>query len=114
MPEATITSKGQITIAVDIRRSLGVQAQDRLSFTPMSDGTVVLRAKKKTLADLKGLLSTTELDFQEEAAVEQALWHFRSAGAPDFADGLHVALSASAGRGPLLTVDNVPFAKSVY
>lgn len=56
MHEATLTSKGQITIPVDIRRSLGVQAQDRLSFTPMPDGTVVLRAKIKTLADLKGML----------------------------------------------------------
>jgi antitoxin PrlF len=56
MSEATLTSKGQITIPVEIRRSLGVQAQDRLSFTPMPDGTVVLRVKNKTLADLKGLL----------------------------------------------------------
>jgi len=61
--------------------------------------------KTAIAAALDALLSTTELDFQEEAAVEQALWHFRSAGAPDFADGLHVALSAAAGRGPLLTLD---------
>ncbi|MEY4978548.1 MAG: hypothetical protein RLZZ352_818 [Pseudomonadota bacterium] len=56
MSEATLTRKGQTTIPVDIRQFLGVQAQDRLSFTPMPDGTVVLRAKNKTLADLKGLL----------------------------------------------------------
>ena len=56
MSEATLTSKGQITIPVDIRRSLGVQAQDRLSFTPMPDGTVVLRAKTKSIKDLKGML----------------------------------------------------------
>lgn len=56
MSEATLTSKGQTTIPVDIRQFLGVQAQDRLSFTPMPDGTVVLRAKNKNLADLKGLL----------------------------------------------------------
>jgi len=54
---------------------------------------------------LDALLSTTELDFQEEAAIEQALWHFRAAGVPDFADSLHVALSAAAGQGPLLTLD---------
>jgi antitoxin PrlF len=56
MSEATLTSKGQTTIPVDIRQFLGVQAQDRLSFTPMPDGTVVLRAKNRSLADLKGLL----------------------------------------------------------
>jgi predicted nucleic-acid-binding protein len=54
---------------------------------------------------LDALLSTTELDFQEESAVEQALWHFRAATTTDFADALHVAMSASAGRGPLLTLD---------
>jgi AbrB family looped-hinge helix DNA binding protein len=56
MSEATITSKGQVTIPADIRRSLGLQAQDRLSFTPMPDGTVVLRAKTQSVMALKGML----------------------------------------------------------
>ena len=57
--EATVTSKGQITIPVDIRQSLGLQAQDRVTFTPMPDGTVVLRAKTKSILDLQGLLQPT-------------------------------------------------------
>ncbi len=57
MSEATLTSKGQITIPVDIRRSLGINAQDRLTFTPMPDGTVVLRAKNKSIRELRGLLT---------------------------------------------------------
>lgn len=56
MSEATVTSKGQVTIPADIRRSLGLQAQDRLSFTPMPDGTVVLRAKTPSVMALKGIL----------------------------------------------------------
>ncbi len=56
MSEATVTSKGQITIPVDIRQSLGLQAQDRVTFTPMPDGTVVLRAKTKSILDLRSLL----------------------------------------------------------
>ena len=56
MSEATVTSKGQVTIPADIRRSLGLNAQDRLSFTPMPDGTVVLRAKTRSILDLKGIL----------------------------------------------------------
>lgn len=59
MSEATVTSKGQITIPVDIRQSLGLQAQDRVTFTPMPDGTVVLRAKTKSILDLRGLLQST-------------------------------------------------------
>jgi AbrB family looped-hinge helix DNA binding protein len=56
MSEATVTSKGQVTIPADIRRSLGLQARDRLSFTPMPDGTVVLRAKTLSVMALKGML----------------------------------------------------------
>lgn len=54
---------------------------------------------------LDTLLSTAEQGLQEEAAVERALWHFRSAPASAFADALHLALSESARRGPLLTLD---------
>ena len=56
MSEATLTSKGQITIPADIRRSLALNPKDRLTFTPMPDGTVVMRAKTKSLVSLKGLL----------------------------------------------------------
>jgi len=54
---------------------------------------------------LDALLSVTELEFQTEPALEQALWLFKQAGAPDFADCLHVALVSQSGQGPLLTFD---------
>lgn len=54
---------------------------------------------------LDALLSVTELEFQTETALEQALWLFKQAGAPDFADCLHVALVSQSGQGPLLTFD---------
>ena len=57
MSEATLTSKGQVTIPADIRRSMALHPQDRLTFTPMPDGTVVLRAKTKSVLALKGLLT---------------------------------------------------------
>jgi len=56
MSEATLTSKGQITIPSDIRKLMAINPKDRLTFTPMPDGTVVLRAKTKSIKDLKGLL----------------------------------------------------------
>jgi antitoxin PrlF len=56
MSEATLTSKGQITIPADIRRTMAIGPQDRLTFTPMPDGTVVMRAKTKSLLHLKGML----------------------------------------------------------
>ena len=54
--EATLTSKGQTTIPKSIRDSLGMKAGDRMTFTLMPDGAVLLRVKNKRLADLAGVL----------------------------------------------------------
>jgi antitoxin PrlF len=56
MSEATLTSKGQTTIPKDIRDSLGLQPGNRMSFTLMPDGSVLLRIKNKSLVDLGGRL----------------------------------------------------------
>jgi AbrB family looped-hinge helix DNA binding protein len=56
MSEATLTSKGQITIPADIRKSMDLNPKDRLTFTLMPDGTVVMRAKTKSLLSLQGML----------------------------------------------------------
>ena len=53
---ATLTSKGQTTIPKEIRDSLGIKPGDRMTFTLMPDGTVVMRVKTKRAADLAGLL----------------------------------------------------------
>ena len=52
----TLTSKGQTTIPKAIRESLGMQAGDRLTFTLMPDGTVVMRVKNKSITQLAGML----------------------------------------------------------
>jgi AbrB family looped-hinge helix DNA binding protein len=54
--DATLTSKGQTTIPKEIRDGLGLRPGDRMIFTLMPDGTVVLRAKTKSVMDLAGLL----------------------------------------------------------
>jgi AbrB family looped-hinge helix DNA binding protein len=54
--ETTLTSKGQTTIPKAIRDSLGMKAGDRMSFTLMPDGIVVMRVKNKRVAELAGLL----------------------------------------------------------
>jgi len=54
MSEAAVTSKGQITIPVGIRKSMRLKAQDRVVFTRLADGTVVMRAKVRAIADLAG------------------------------------------------------------
>jgi antitoxin PrlF len=54
--DAALTSKGQITIPKEIRDSLGLKPGDRMTFTQMPDGTVVMRVKSKSVMDLAGLL----------------------------------------------------------
>lgn len=56
MPEAAVTSKGQITIPAEIRKAMGLKAQDRVIFTVLHDGTTVMRAKTRSIKDLKGML----------------------------------------------------------
>lgn len=56
MSDATLTSKGQTTIPKDIRDSLGLAPGNRLSFTLMPDGSVLLRVKNKSVVDLGGRL----------------------------------------------------------
>ncbi len=60
--------------------------------------------KQEVLGVLSSLLSAAELRFESEQAVEVALQLYRE-GAADFADCLHIALSAQAGEQPLWTFD---------
>ena len=62
--------------------------------------------KAHILAAFNSLLETQEIDFQDEAALERALHHYRS-GAAEFADCMHSGICAAAGRSPLLTFDKV-------
>jgi antitoxin PrlF len=45
-----------MTIPKAIRDSLGMKAGDRMTFTLMPDGIVVLRVKNKRVSDLGGIL----------------------------------------------------------
>ena len=54
--ESTLTSKGQTTIPKEIRDSLAMKAGDRMTFTLMSDATVVMRLKTKSITELAGTL----------------------------------------------------------
>ena len=61
MPDASLTSKGQITIPASIRKALRLSAGERVVFTQLDDGTVIMRAKTRSILDLKGLLQAEGL-----------------------------------------------------
>jgi AbrB family looped-hinge helix DNA binding protein len=55
-PTATLTSKGQTTIPKEIRDRLGMKPGDRMTFTLMADGAVLVRVKRKSISELAGVL----------------------------------------------------------
>jgi antitoxin PrlF len=54
--ESTMTSKGQTTIPREIRDSLHMKAGDRMTFTLLPDGTVLMRVKNKSAMEIAGRL----------------------------------------------------------
>jgi antitoxin PrlF len=54
--ESTLTSKGQTTVPKAIRESLRLKPGDRIAFTPMPNGTVLMRVKNKSVMSLAGSL----------------------------------------------------------
>ena len=56
MTQATLTSKGQITIPKEVRERLGVEAGDRLEFVEQERGVYKVVAATKDVRHLKGLV----------------------------------------------------------
>lgn len=54
--EATMTSKGQITIPKSVRDLLQLRTGDRVDFVVENDGTVVLVPVTHSVKSLKGML----------------------------------------------------------
>lgn len=56
MTESTITLKGQTTVPADIRAFIDAKPGTRLVWSAMPDGTVIVRAKTKSILELAGSL----------------------------------------------------------
>lgn len=56
MTESTITAKGQTTVPADVRALVQAGPGTRLVWSVMPDGTIIVRAKTKSILDLAGLL----------------------------------------------------------
>ena len=53
---AKLTSKGQITLPAKVRERLGVEPGDRIDFVESETGNVQIVARRKTFADLRGIV----------------------------------------------------------
>lgn len=56
MAESTITAKGQTTVPADIRALIGAEPGTRLVWSVTPDGTLIVRAKTKSILDMAGML----------------------------------------------------------
>lgn len=56
MTESTISSKGQTTVPADIRALVHAKPGTRLVWSVMPDGTIIVRAKTRSILDMAGLL----------------------------------------------------------
>jgi bifunctional DNA-binding transcriptional regulator/antitoxin component of YhaV-PrlF toxin-antitoxin module len=60
MTESTITAKGQTTVPRQVRDQIGAGPGTRLVWHVMPNGTLLVRAKTKSLLDLAGTLSSPD------------------------------------------------------
>lgn len=76
--EATVTSKGQVTLPAKLRSALGLKSGDKLVFRRGDDGEVHLTARSTALADLVGLIRTGPSGVDDDTV---ARWIDQSRGA---------------------------------
>ena len=77
MPTATLTSKGQVTIPLEVRNRLRLKAGDRIEFEIGPSGEVVVTSKRIPFEEIQGILrspgrkavSVREMDKGIERAV---------------------------------------------
>ena len=60
MTMATLTSKGQITIPVDVRNDLKVDAGDRVEFVQIAPGRYEFVAATSGVTELKGMFGKSK------------------------------------------------------
>jgi AbrB family looped-hinge helix DNA binding protein len=52
MAFATVTSKGQTTIPRDVRAAANLKPGDRIHFTVLEDGTIIVRVKNRSIGNI--------------------------------------------------------------
>jgi len=56
MPTAKVTSKGQITIPIEVRKALKLKAGDKVDFYETENGQFAFRPKTGSIMEMKGIL----------------------------------------------------------
>ncbi len=76
MPEATLTSKGQITVPLEVRQALGLTAGSRVAFVRTDDGAYELIPATGSVKELRGVVPAPSrpvtLDDMDRAVADAA------------------------------------------
>ena len=59
MATAALSSKGQITNPIEVRKKLGLKTGDRIGFIENENGEFVLKPKTGSIMNLKGIIKWT-------------------------------------------------------
>ena len=57
MPTATVTSKGQITIPIEVRNALGLDAGDKIDFFEVEKGQYTMIPRNGSIMEMRGCLA---------------------------------------------------------
>jgi bifunctional DNA-binding transcriptional regulator/antitoxin component of YhaV-PrlF toxin-antitoxin module len=60
MAESSITAKGRTTVPAEIRALVRAEPGTRLLWSAMPDGTLIVRAKTKSVLDLAGVVKSSK------------------------------------------------------
>jgi AbrB family looped-hinge helix DNA binding protein len=75
MTTATLSSKGQITIPIDVRNALKVRAGDRVDFVQVGPDRFEFVAATRNVTDLKGMfgkpVQTVSIEAMNQAIAQQ-------------------------------------------
>lgn len=82
MPTATLTSKGQITIPVEVRKALGLDPGDKIDFFETEKGQFVIRPRTASIRDLEGCIPKLDyvpsIEEMNDAILDAAAENYRA------------------------------------
>ncbi|MEO6473443.1 MAG: AbrB/MazE/SpoVT family DNA-binding domain-containing protein [Aeromicrobium sp.] len=81
MATSTVTSKGQITIPIEVRRALKLEPGSRVEFVALPDGSYELMPATRSIKELKGIVKYSgppvSIEDMNEAIASAAADRFR-------------------------------------
>lgn len=77
MPTATLTSKGQLTLTIELREKIGLHSGSRIGFVQNNEGSWLILPKTGDIRELKGIVKydgpPVSIEDMEAAVIKGAI-----------------------------------------